>query len=68
MFGSELCRFTAAVRQDEDLPAGGSRAGSFDLADWVGGASRTFAPLVEALKKYVLGAEETARDDVPVPC
>ena len=37
------------------------------LADWVGGASRTLQPLVDALKKYVLGAEKLHGDDVPVP-
>ena len=37
------------------------------LADWVGGASRTLRPLVEALKRYVLGAEKLHGDDVPVP-
>ena len=37
------------------------------LADWVGGASRTLRPLVDALKKYVLGAEKLHGDDVPVP-
>src|SRR6516225_4950722 len=28
------------------------------LADWVGGVSRTLRPLVDAVKKYVLGAEK----------
>jgi transposase len=37
------------------------------LADWVGGASRTLQPLVDALKKYVLGAEKVHGDDVPIP-
>ena len=37
------------------------------LADWVGGTSRTLRPLVEALQKYVLGAEKLHGDDVPVP-
>lgn len=37
------------------------------LADWVGGASRTLRPLVDALKRYVLGAEKLHGDDVPVP-
>ena len=37
------------------------------LADWVGGASRTLQPLVEALKRYVLDAEKLHGDDVPVP-
>jgi transposase len=37
------------------------------LADWVGGTSRTLQPLVDALRKYVLGAEKLHGDDVPVP-
>jgi hypothetical protein len=37
------------------------------LADWVGGASRTLAPLVEAVRKYVLAAEKLHGDDTPVP-
>ena len=37
------------------------------MADWVGGASRTLRPLVEALKSYVLSAEKLHGDDVPVP-
>jgi transposase len=37
------------------------------LADWVGGASRVLAPLVDALKRYVLGAGKLHGDDVPVP-
>jgi transposase len=37
------------------------------LADWVGGSSRTLQPLVDALRKYVLGAEKLHGDDVPVP-
>lgn len=37
------------------------------LADWVGGASRVLAPLVDALKRYVLGTDKLHGDDVPVP-
>jgi hypothetical protein len=37
------------------------------LADWVGGASRTMQPQVDALRKYVLGSEKLHGDDVPVP-
>jgi transposase len=37
------------------------------LADWVGGTSRTLQPLVDTLRKYVLGAEKLHGDDVPVP-
>jgi transposase len=37
------------------------------LADWVAGASRTLQPLVDSLRKQVLGAEKLHGDDVPVP-
>jgi transposase len=37
------------------------------LADWVGGASALLSPLVEALGKYVLGADKVHADDTPVP-
>ena len=37
------------------------------LADWVGGASELCAPLIDALARYVLGAEKLHADDTPVP-
>jgi transposase len=37
------------------------------LADWVGGASRAMAPLVNAVKKYVLSGRKVHGDDIPVP-
>jgi hypothetical protein len=37
------------------------------LADWLGGASRTLQPLLDALRKYVLVAQKLHGDDVPVP-
>src|SRR4029078_2428029 len=37
------------------------------LAGWVGGASRTLEPLVDAIRRYVLEAEKLHGDDVPVP-
>ena len=37
------------------------------LADWVGGASRVVAPLVEAIKRYVLSGVKVHGDDIPVP-
>jgi transposase len=36
------------------------------LAGWVGAASQMFKPLVDALKRYVLGAAKLHGDDVPV--
>jgi transposase len=37
------------------------------LADWVGGASRLFQPLVEALRRHVMSAQKLHADDTPVP-
>ena len=37
------------------------------LAGWVGGASRTLAPLVEAVRRHVLAASRIHGDDTPVP-
>jgi transposase len=37
------------------------------LAGWVGGASRTLEPLVDAVRKYVLDAMKIHADDIPVP-
>ncbi|MCC6430334.1 MAG: IS66 family transposase [Gemmatimonadaceae bacterium] len=37
------------------------------LADWVGGVSTLCAPLIDALARYVLGAEKLHADDTPVP-
>jgi len=37
------------------------------LADWVGGASRTLEPLVDAIRRYVVEAKKLHGDDTPVP-
>lgn len=37
------------------------------LAGWVGGVSRTLAPLVEELRRYVMSAGKLHGDDTPVP-
>ncbi|MFO7476767.1 MAG: IS66 family transposase [Methyloceanibacter sp.] len=37
------------------------------LAGWVGGASRTLQPLVEAVRRHVLDASRIHGDDTPVP-
>src|SRR5580693_3919823 len=54
-------------RQSEIYAREGVEIDRSTLADWVGGASRTLQPLVDALKKYVLSAEKLHGDDVPVP-
>jgi transposase len=37
------------------------------LADWVGGASALFAPLVQAVRQHVMAAEKLHADDTPFP-
>lgn len=37
------------------------------LADWVGAVSRLLDPLVEALRRYVMGAGKLHADETPVP-
>lgn len=54
-------------RQSEIYAREGVELDRSTMADWVGGASRTLRPLVEALKGYVLGAGKLHGDDVPVP-
>jgi transposase len=54
-------------RQAEIYQREGIELDRSTLADWVGGVSRTVQPLVDALKKYLLGAEKVHGDDVPVP-
>jgi transposase len=54
-------------RQSEIYAREGIELDRSTLADWVGGASRTLRPLIDALKKYVLSAEKLHGDDVPVP-
>ena len=59
-----ICRSTGSRRS---IAREGVELDRSTLADWVGGASRTLRPLVEALKSYVLSAEKLHGDDVPVP-
>jgi len=54
-------------RQSEIYAREGVELDRSTMADWVGGASRTLRPLVEALKSYVLSTEKLHGDDVPVP-
>jgi len=54
-------------RQSEIYAREGVELDRSTLADWVGGASRTLKPLVEALQRYVLAGEKLHGDDVPVP-
>ena len=48
-------------RQSEIYEREGVELDRSTLADWVGGASRTLEPLVDALRRYVLDATKAAR-------
>ncbi len=54
-------------RQSEIYEREGVELDRSTLADWVGGATRTLEPLVEALQRHVLAADKLHGDDVPVP-
>jgi transposase len=54
-------------RQSEIYEREGVELDRSTLADWVGGASRTLEPLVDALRQYVLEAKKLHGDDIPVP-
>ena len=54
-------------RQSEIYERSGLDLDRSTLADWVGGSSRLLAPLVDALRRYVLSARKLHADDTPVP-
>ena len=54
-------------RQSEIYARAGVELDRSTLADWVCGTSALFEPLVEALRRHVLGAEKLHADDTPVP-
>ena len=54
-------------RQSEIYERAGIELERSTLAGWVGGASRTLAPLVDAVKRYVLATEKLHGDDTPIP-
>jgi transposase len=54
-------------RQAEIYEREGIELDRSTLADWVGGASRVLAPLVDELQRYVMSAGKLHADDTPVP-
>src|SRR5258708_814193 len=54
-------------RQSEIYAREGVELDRSTLADWVGGTSQLFAPLVEALRRHVMAAQKLHADDTPVP-
>ncbi len=54
-------------RQSEIYHREGIELDRSTLADWVGGASQTLEPLIDAIQRYVLEAKKLHADDTPVP-
>jgi transposase len=54
-------------RQSEIYAREGVELDRSTLADWVGGTSQLFEPLVEALRRHVMAAQKLHADDTPVP-
>ena len=54
-------------RQSEMYAREGVELDRSTLADWVGGSAKLIAPLVAALRDYVLSATTLHADDTPVP-
>ena len=54
-------------RQSEIYAREGVELERSTLADWVAGSSQLLEPLVEALRRHVLGARKLHGDDTPVP-
>lgn len=54
-------------RQSEIYGREGVELERSTLAQWVGGASQTLEPLVDALQRYVLNASKLHGDDIPIP-
>ena len=58
---SKYCDHLPLYRQSEIYARQDVELERSTLADWVGGSSRLLEPLVEALRRYVTAAEQTAR-------
>src|ERR1039457_2576824 len=54
-------------RQSEIYARQGVELQRSTLADWLGGASRLLAPLIDAIQKHVLAGAKLHADDTPVP-
>jgi hypothetical protein len=54
-------------RQSEIYEREGVELSRSTLADWVGSATETLGPLVEAIERHVLTAGKLHGDDIPVP-
>jgi len=63
---SKLADHLLLYRQSGIYEHSGIELDRSTLADWVGGASRALAPLVEAVRRHVMAGEKLHGDDTPV--
>ena len=64
---AKYCDHLPLYRQEDIYAREGVELDRATLADWVGGASQLLAPLVEEIRRHVLGAAKLHADDTPVP-
>jgi transposase len=64
---SKYCDHLPLHRQNAIYARQGVDLEDSTLADWVGASSRLVQPLMEALRRYVLGGDKLHADDTPVP-
>jgi transposase len=64
---AKYCHHLPLYRQSEIYAHEGLELDRSTLADWVGGVSRTLEPLVDAIRRYILGATKLHGDDIPIP-
>jgi transposase len=64
---SKYCDHTPLYRQAQIYARAGVELERSTMADWVGHSFKLMDPLIEALGRYVLGAEKLHADDTPVP-
>ncbi len=64
---AKYCDHLPLYRQSEIYAREGVELARSTMADWVGKASALMAPLIEALRDYVLAGDRLHGDDTPVP-
>ena len=64
---AKYCDHIPLYRQSDMYARDGVELARATLAGWVGESARLVAPLVQAIRRHVLGAEKLHADDTPVP-
>jgi transposase len=64
---SKYCDHLPLHRQNAIYAREGVDLEDSTLADWVGASSRLVQPLVESLRRYVIGGNKLHADDTPLP-